>query len=122
MLPRILVVDSDKTAHADAVSALRQAGYEVSAAYSFAEAKAVMTVQPPALLITTVRLGPFNGLHLVAFGRAQHAQMAAIVLGQPVDRALSADASRLGASFAEQPLAVDELLQAVSAALEPTLT
>jgi DNA-binding NtrC family response regulator len=118
----ILVVDEETASRGHAVDALLEAGYRVSAAHTFADAKAIMGAQPPTLLITAVRLGPFNGLHLVAFGRAHNAQMAAILCGKPVDAGLAADASRLGAAFIEQPLNVNALLNLVARALEPTAT
>jgi len=63
--PAILVVDEDADARTEIVDLLSHAGYQVTSVGSFREATKVLSTDPPDLLITELRLGAFNGLHLV---------------------------------------------------------
>jgi DNA-binding NtrC family response regulator len=74
---------------------LSEAECDVTVATSFADAKAQLE-QGPSLLITEVRLGDYNGLHLVI--RAQAHSIPAFVLGDP-DLVLHREAERLGAVY-----------------------
>jgi DNA-binding NtrC family response regulator len=113
----ILVVDDDPSSLADTIESLKGTGSEITAARSFADGKRAMDESPPALLITAVRLGAFNGLHLVIRGLARQAQLAAIVVGEESDRGLTAEVEQLGASFVVRPLTRDRLLSLVARAL-----
>jgi DNA-binding NtrC family response regulator len=118
----IVVVDAGSGVLAGAIVELQRAGYEVSAATTFDEGKRLLETTHPDLLITAVRLGAFNGLHLVVKGRAQHANMAAIVIGDAADEGLQGEAASLGAAFAVRPLPQDGLLSVVASALEQSPT
>jgi len=89
---------------------LEKCGLEPTVAESFVRAKSRMTRRPPALLITELRLGEFNGLHLVLHGKALRPTMTALVLSDTPDAVLQAEAECMGATFAVQPLSKRDLL------------
>jgi DNA-binding response OmpR family regulator len=97
------------------VSDLLEAGMEmdVSAVGDFEDAKRRLAVQVPDLLITALRLGPYNGLHLVVRGRTDNPGMAAIVVANVDDPVLRRDAEELGATFVGGPLTVEHVQSAL---------
>jgi len=99
------------------VSSLDNVGDSVAKALSFGssqtiirtndfyEAKALLDGRP-TLLVTSVKLGAFNGLHLAL--RASAIGTPAIVFGEP-DLVLERDASSLGVKYVTLPLETDVL-------------
>ena len=71
------------------------AGYELTLATTFADGKAHLRTAPD-VVITELRLGSYNGLHLVLYAEA--AGIPTVVIGE-ADSVLEADAERLGALF-----------------------
>ena len=112
----ILVVDQRPLVLARLVEPLREAGYDAIAASTFEAAQQHLAVSPPNLLIAPVRLGLFNGLHLVLRGRFDHPEMAAIVTAPAKDPLLEAEASTYGAACVVAPQTFTELLALVSSA------
>lgn len=92
----ILVVDTQSAAVARLVNALTSAGLAAIGAQSFADALEMLGVVNTDLLITSVRLGPYNGLHLFLRARALHPNATAIIIG-PSDPTLAREARALGA-------------------------
>src|SRR5215216_2050073 len=86
----VLVVDSDASDLTSTVSLLESAGYRVATAAAFDEAKRLLDSEAPDLLITCLRLGPYNGLHLILRSRSGHPAMAAIVTNGYHDAVLEA--------------------------------
>jgi hypothetical protein len=82
---------------------LISAGYEPTAVSDFASAKIYLDKRPD-LLITELKLGAYNGLHLAI--RAGVTRTPTIVIGDP-DPVLSADAERQHAVYLAAP--VDDL-------------
>jgi DNA-binding response OmpR family regulator len=109
---RILLVETDRAAATVADHVLTNAGYRVAWVDSFADAIRQTTAECPDLMITALRLGPFNGLHLVLRCRAGDAEMPAIIICDPTD--LSADIERYGAHALPKPLDPTALLTLVS--------
>lgn len=85
--------------------------FRVTVLHNFADAKAFLDVQPPDLLITELRLGEYNGLHLVLRGKAARSDMAALVLSDL--EILQSEAERLGATFIVKPISSRDLAAAV---------
>ena len=83
--------------------ALTRAGHAVTTERDFRGAVGALDSQRPALLISQVRLGEFNGLHLMI--RALHVQpaMRVILLDSNPDPVLEADAHRHGAVYLANP-------------------
>jgi DNA-binding response OmpR family regulator len=109
---RILLVETDKAAATVADRVLTNAGHRVAWVDSFADAIRQTTADCPDLMITALRLGPFNGLHLVLRCRAGDADMPAIIVSEPSD--LTGDISRYGAHSLTKPIEPTALLNLVS--------
>ena len=73
----VLVVYADPEDRERTVVLLEAAGYQVAAASNFEEAKQFLATETPDVLITDLRLGSYNGLHLVLRSRTDHPDMAA---------------------------------------------
>ena len=114
----VLLVDADSSDLTSTATLLESAGYRVVSASAFEEAKQLLAVEVPDLLITGLRLGPYNGLHLVLRSRADHPEMAAIVTSRYHDSVLEGEARRNHADFVVRPVADAEFLAAVSRSLE----
>ena len=117
----VLVVDADPSDRANTVLLLQSAGYRVVAATAFEEAKRLIASEAPDLLVTSLRLGPYNGIHLILRSRMDHPGMAAIVTSRYADAVLEAEARRQHADFVVRPVADGALLEAVSRSLGPSL-
>ena len=111
--PRVLVVD-DSSAKAEIVSALRAAGYRVTTAGTFFQAWAILSTDVPDVLITEIRLGPFNGLHLVMRVHSEHPETVAIIHTAFPDAVLEVEAGLLGAEFLVRPVLPSRLLSVVA--------
>jgi DNA-binding response OmpR family regulator len=113
----VLVVDVDRDALNRAATALTDAGYLVTQATTFADARRRLVLSKPDLLITAVRLAGFNGLHLVVRTRMMLPDTVAVVTHTVVDPALQADAARYDAMYMVQPVDWPLLLRVLSGAL-----
>jgi DNA-binding response OmpR family regulator len=101
---RVLLVDTDPETTATLEQVLASAGYRVAAVNTFENATRQLALDCPDLVVTTIRLGQFNGLHLVLRCRSDAPNMPVIVIGGPEDVGLSAEAVRYGARFITKPL------------------
>ena len=110
----ILVVDDNAPALSAVVTALTHAGHSAIGAPSFRDGIRALTTTTPDLLISSLRLGPFNGLHLVMRGRAEHPGLPAILIGPPSE-VVAREARALGAAvYLTQPIDLDALTAAVA--------
>lgn len=109
----VLVVEPTLAELLPLVSTLSRAGFHVSAAQTFQQARSLLTSQQPSILVTALRLGAYNGLHLVLRGKAIRPEMAALVLSTEADVVLQAEAEAMGATFIVKPITERELLAAV---------
>jgi DNA-binding response OmpR family regulator len=112
--PRILVVDEDSGTRTELQNLLADAGYHVAATARFVDATKALMTGAPDLLITELRLGAFNGLHLVMRGRGSRPEMRTIVLTRFPDRVLESEAQRLGAAYVVKPADPQNLLSIVA--------
>ena len=118
MARRILVVDCNSQASAETEQILTSAGYRSATVTSFEAATKSLSADTPDLVVTAVRLGPFNGLHLVLRARAQHPDLPILVVGDDGDSALAADAHRFGAHFVSRQMDAGELLALIAQLLQ----
>ena len=114
---RVLAVDS----HRKWLDALRErwnhlAQMEVCTEFSIARAR-LFDLPPPDLLVTNLRLGPFNGLHLVFLAQSANLPTICLTYGtrtNPTDLALAREA-QLASAFYETahklPYALPAFLQ-----------
>jgi len=104
------VVDTKVAALRRAADSIRRAGYQVIEAASFEEGKRALISRRPALLISSLRLAAYNGLHLVHLGRLLLTTLSAIIISSGVDAMLQAEAERVGASILLEPVPTAALL------------
>lgn len=96
------------------VNLTTNAGHEVIVATGFSDAIELLTRHSPDLLITELRLGAFNGLHLIIRHRPNPSDIRAIVIDRVYDNAVAAEAERYGATYVAQPINAAELVALVA--------
>ena len=109
----VLVVQPDDLTRQQMSSALASVGFIVMGASSFEAARGVLNTAPVDVLLTDLRLGEYNGLHLVLLARSVRPDVAAVVIAPTADGVLQRDADVLGATFVLRPVSVHELRGAV---------
>lgn len=93
--PRVLLVAPTDSVTRTLAPSLRSAGFEPDVVSDFASAKEVLGTHPE-VLITELKLGAFNGLHLAIRAGAQGTPT--IIIGEP-DPVLEAEANRQRARY-----------------------
>ena len=116
MAAKILLVEDDPAIRSGLVQFLRQAGYDVIGAATFALGRHLLTAANPDLLITDIRLEEFNGLQLIV---TRLNPIPAIVITGFPDRLLELEARRLGADYLVKPFAPSALLRLIENKLKP---
>jgi DNA-binding response OmpR family regulator len=109
---RILVVESSPAIAVLADRALSGARHRVAIVHTFEQATHQIALDCPDLLVTAIRLGAFNGLHLLLRLRAEHEEVPVIVMGHPSDA--TRDISRYDGCFVPTPLDSAALVSTVS--------
>ena len=94
------------------LSTLTTTGYDATVADTFKDAKHALAT-PPALLIADIRLGEFNGLHLVMRAVSRWPDLPTIVTATIEDAVLRREAEQLGATFIVLPTAREEMRAAI---------
>jgi DNA-binding response OmpR family regulator len=112
-MARVLIVDDTPSTLGALSELLINAGYEVMRAGSFEEGRRLAEEGAPDLLVIDVRLGPYNGLHLVVRERLAHPERPVILTTGFPDAVLEAEARRYGAEFMEKPIRSAELIAAI---------
>lgn len=98
MLPRVLAVDPDcewTRAFHEAVSQVA----DIDVCASFKTARVRLFATRPALLVANLRLGPYNGLHLVHLAASAAMPTRCVVYGDPPDPGLAREAQATGAFY-----------------------
>jgi two-component system nitrogen regulation response regulator GlnG len=118
----VWVVDDDRAVRFVLATALREAGYEVTA---FDAARAVLDALavklPPHLLFTDVRMPGDDGLVLLDAIKARHPQLPVVVMSAYTDIASTAGAFRGGAhEFLSKPFDLDAAVALAMQVLAPT--
>jgi DNA-binding NtrC family response regulator len=115
-----LVVHVPSREHAGSLTgALVALGFAVVVVTDFDDAKHRLTTEPPDVLVTDVRLGQFNGLHLVFAAKSVNPALLAIVVGAAEDLPLSDEAERAGATFLLDPPSALDLSSAIQRMRHP---
>ena len=115
---RILVVNSDHTTLRQIDACLLAEGYGVVPASTFEEATELLQTLNPHLVVTDVRLGAFNGLHLATRSLHYNPSRPVIITHHSYDRVLERDARDIGAAFIVKPLDNPDFLLRVRAAFD----
>ena len=115
----IWVVDDDRAVRFVLTTALRDAGFEVTAFAAAAEALDSLQREPaPALVVTDVRMPGDSGLQLLDKLKAAQPDLPVIVMSAHTDVASTAGAFRGGAhEFLSKPFDLDEAVALVRRAL-----
>ena len=118
-MAKILVVDDEPSVLASIEQVLKTAGHQVSSAGGGFGAITSFQKDPADLLITDILMPAPDGIGLITYFRKQFPKLPIIAIsGNPKGNTLEI-ASKLGAAAAlPKPFAVQELLNAVEAALK----
>src|SRR5687767_1672679 len=111
----ILVVEDDPDTLDFWVELLQRAGYRVTAAPSFEEARRALESLPD-MLITDIRLGAYNGLQLVVRARLANPCLPVLVMTAFDDPVLQAETERLKAIYLRKPVDAEEALAVIGEA------
>jgi DNA-binding response OmpR family regulator len=115
---RILIVNANPYERLELEAILLAHGHTVVSAASFNQASRVLETIPVNLLVTSVQLGPFNGLHLAIRSRWSDARRGVIVTHATYDHVVKEGAEAAGARYVVDPTENPEFLAAVEEALE----
>jgi CheY-like chemotaxis protein len=111
--PRVLIVADTPALTEDLLAWLVPGGYQCTVATTFASAMIQLRTHPH-LVISQLRLGAYNGLHVAL--RARGGSIPAVVIGKP-DTVLEREARQLGATFVQSAELTRERILAVAQAL-----
>ena len=100
----VLLVANDPRDWTTTTAALRDEGYDVVEAASFDDARSLLSSRQPGLLITELKLGLYNGLHLAWLRRNQYPTGPSIVINESPDPVLEMEAARLGCLYLLKPI------------------
>ena len=113
---RVVIVDDDNSLLQLMDRWLTAAGYTTELYNEFEAARTRLSSDAPDVLITDVRLGAYNGLHLVVMAKLRKPGIKAVVLTGFDDHVLQHDALNAGAAFLLKPVSAERLLEAVQPA------
>jgi ActR/RegA family two-component response regulator len=114
MTTTVLIVDEDARFVAALETALAREGYSAMGVHTFADGRRLLRGSRPAVLVAGVRLGPFNGLHLLLHARGEQPDVKTIMLG-PLDSLIEREARAFGAStYLAKPVTVDAVVAEVA--------
>ena len=82
---------------------LEDVGFRVSGTSDFFQAKRWIAERKPDLLVSDVRLGQYNGLHLVIWGRAFCPGFRSLLIDSRSDAVIVEDAASNGAAYVVSP-------------------
>jgi two-component system response regulator YesN len=110
---RALVIDDDAQVLSLTTAWLRDAGYDVITASTFEEGQLAIRRYAPPIIVSDVRLGLFNGLHLGHLARLLAPDVHLVFVSGFDDPVLRRDAASLGAAYLRKPVRANDLLSAV---------
>ena len=106
----VLLVSTRSEDLATNAHVLRRDGHEVVEAASFERARALLSSLRPNLLVTSIQLGAYNGLHLVWQRHVEQPGRPSIVTSAYADTVLESEAAKLGCPFLVAPIDPERLL------------
>ena len=116
-MDRALVIDDDAQVLSLTEDWLRAAGYDVITAGTFEDGLLAIRRHAPSIVVSDVRLGEFNGLHLGIMAQSLAPDVRLVFVSGWDDPVLRRDAASLGGAYLQKPLRANDLLSAVR--LEP---
>jgi len=118
---RVVIVEDNETLLAAMQQCVVGAGHEVVAFERFEAAKTYLASGTYDVLVTDVRLGPYNGLQLAMVAKLERPTARAIVLSGFDDPVLRKDAASIGATFCVKPLGTVALLAGIETTPSPAV-
>jgi len=115
-MAQILVVTM-RADNSPVMGLLKNSGHQILFAPGFESAVRKLDQLAPDLLISDVRLGVFNGLHLVIRSQSTRPKMRAILLDRVHDPVVAQDAARHGAIYMGGPLNTAALSEQITRVL-----
>ena len=112
-MPTALVVEPTRVDRAFVGSTLGAARFRVRVARTFDDAKFLLDSDPPAVLVSNLRLEAYNGIHLAMRGKRANPRLAVIIMTAYPDSVLHQEVERLGGTYIETPVGPDDLLAAI---------
>jgi DNA-binding response OmpR family regulator len=119
-MARILVVEDAPSTLVGLCELLKDAGYDAVGAASFEEGTRLAKDAAPDLLLVDVRLGRYNGLHLLLLERFAHPDRPLILTTAFADSEIQAEARRYGAEFLAKPIQPESLIAMICRLLPDT--
>ena len=110
---KTLIVDDDASLLDALQRSFTEAGEQIVACSTFADARRALQTTYFDALITDVRLGEFNGLQLAVIGRETYPDLRVIVFSGFDDPVLRTEADHVGATYLVKPVTGATLLQLV---------
>ena len=107
----LLVVHPDPAMLAEQLVCFQHAGCVAAGASSFTDARALVAAFRPDVLVTAVRIGEYNGIHLAILARMTHGAPT-IVIGDD-DPVLEREAEQAGAQYVISPADPADLVAVV---------
>jgi DNA-binding NtrC family response regulator len=114
----VLVVDPSTALIEMVAQLLTSAGLTVVSCRSFEESHAYLEANTPLAIVSGVRLGAFNGLHLAALATQRTPGLKAVVYAGSEDAGLRSEALACGAIFLERERLANDLLTLLCPALD----
>jgi len=113
---RILLVEPDEVAGSEVVGILTDAGHRVAWVDTFADALSLSAADAPDMMIAALRLGAYNGLHLLMQVRARDPNFRVVIVCDDSD--FTTDISRFGARHVPKPIDPQVLTTVVSESIQ----
>jgi FixJ family two-component response regulator len=113
----VMLVEDDAALLSGLSEVLRHSGLDVVGFQSFEAARGYLQRNRPGALVTDVRLGAFNGLHLVILAKQLSPDLTVFVYSGYSDASLQAEVARCGAFFAKK----DDIFEVLIPALQSRL-
>lgn len=112
---RLLIVDDDRDYLTACAAVLGADGHDVTVAGSFDEGRRLLAYSTIDLLIVDVRLGAYNGLHLLALAPPAVGKVA---MSAFADHMLQREAEQFGGRFIQKPGDYASLIAMLTAAAQ----
>jgi DNA-binding response OmpR family regulator len=113
----VLVVDTHEPLLTRLVEILTAAGHHVVSCRCFEDGKRYLQRETPHAIVTELRLGAFNGLHLILLARQKAPDIAAVVYSGSEDSGIRLDAASGGACYLDKETLPGSLLAHLSSRL-----
>jgi len=108
-----LLVEDNPALLSGLMELLEGAGLAVVGCRNFQDAREYLQGHTPGVLVTDVRLGAYNGLHLVLLARQRASSMPVIVYSAHDDQALREEAHSFGAVYLQKDQLLTDLVPSV---------